>query len=253
MDPECTDSQPVDVLLLHVPKFRNFARPLGEFSFVLFPPMGLLGLAHFLIQNQHSARLLHLGVEQYLRGPLSFDRILAEHPASLIGLDLHWHFQSWDTIEVARKIKEVRPGVPICLGGFTAAIFADEILRSFPFIDFVIRGDGEIPLLALTRALRHRSNFRSIPNLSWRDGAEIKHNPTEWTADSAFLNSICFTDFTLMEDYPVFIKSFSRYVRLERSERLQRLLSNSRSYPVYIGRGCAYNCSFCGGCAKPRA
>ncbi len=246
---ERSDPQPIDVLLLHVPKFRNYARPLGEFSFVHFPPIGLLGLAHFLVQNQHSARLLHLGVEKHLRGPLSFERILASHPASLIGLDLHWHFQSWDTIEAARKIKEARPNLPICLGGFTASLFADDILQSFPFIDFIIRGDGEIPLLALTRALRDRGDLRSIPNLSWRDGAGIRHNPTVWAADSKLLNSISFTDFTLMEDYPTYVKFFSRYVHLKQSGGLQRLLlSNSRSYPIYIGRGCAYDCSFCGGC-----
>jgi radical SAM superfamily enzyme YgiQ (UPF0313 family) len=242
-------SQPVDVLLLHVPKFKNYARPIGDFSFILYPPIGMLGLAHFLIQNQHSARILHLAVEQHLRGPLSFDRILAAHPASLIGLDLHWHFQSWDTMEVARKIRQVRPDLPIVLGGFTASLFADEILRDFPCVDFIIRGEAEIPLLALIRTLPNGRNFRSVPNLSWRDGSAIAHNPTEWTADSAFLDSLSFTDFTLMEDYPHFIECFSRYIHLPgRSERLQRLLcAKSRAYPVCIARGCVHRCSFCGG------
>lgn len=253
MGPDVANPHALDALLLHVPKFQNYSRPIGDFSFILYPPIGLLGLAHFLTQNRSPARIVHLGVERHLRGSLPLDQvldgILAAHPASLIGLDLHWHFQSFDVIEVARRIKFLRPDLPIVLGGFTASLFAEEILRDFPAIDFVIRGDAEIPLLALARALRSGAPLNAIPNLSFRDGAEVVHNPQSFVADAAFLDSLCFTDFSLLEDYPVFVRSFSRLIHLTgSSERLQRLLfARHSSYPVYLGRGCNQNCSFCGG------
>ncbi len=239
----------LDVLLLHVPKLRNYSKPLGAFSFILYPPIGLLGLADYLIQNQRTAKIIHLGVEQHLANPFSIDKIISEHRPTIVGLDLHWHFQSYDVIEVARQIKQAHPEVQILLGGFTASLFADEILRNFPFIDFVIRGDAEVPLLELVHHHDSDGRYNNIPNLSYRGDAGPVHNATTYIADEAMLDSICFTDFTLMKDYQCFIDSFARYIRLDASsERFQRLLiSRHSSYPVYIGRGCAHNCSFCGG------
>jgi radical SAM superfamily enzyme YgiQ (UPF0313 family) len=245
----------LDLLLLHTPKFKNFYRPIGEFSFILYPPIGLLGLAHFLTQRGHPTRTVHLGVEKYLRGSLDFDRILDENRTPLVGIDLHWHFQAWDAIETAREIKRRRPNVAIVLGGFTASLFADEILHDFPSVDFVIRGDGEIPLLDLIRALKGNQDYRPVANLSWRDGSVIVHNPMDYAADDAMLEEISFTDFSLMKDAKCFIESFSRFVRTEgQSERLQRLMfAKSRAYPVFVGRGCPHECSYCGGSREAHA
>ncbi len=240
---------PLDVLFLHVPKLRNYSKPLGSFSFILYPPIGLLGLADYLRQNGRTSRIVHLGVERHVRGSLSPGRVVSEHCPAIVGLDLHWHFQSYDVIETARQIKRADSNVQILLGGFTASLFADEILEYFPFIDFVIRGDAEIPLLDLVRQSETARRFDGIPNLSWRGDQGPVHNPATYVADEAMLNRICFTDFTLMKDFQCFIDLFARYIRLDdASEGLQgTLISKYTSYPVYIGRGCASNCSFCGG------
>jgi radical SAM superfamily enzyme YgiQ (UPF0313 family) len=248
-----------DVLFLHVPKFRNYSKPIGNYSFILYPPIGLLGLAHLLTRNNYRARIVHLAVEQHVSGSVSIENILAEHNPAIVGLDLHWHFQSWDVIEVARQIKAIRSDVAILLGGFTASFFADQILLDHPCVDFIIRGDAEEPLLELVRCHSTGGPFDAIPNLSWRrsaePAAEIVHNPLTYTADEAMLNSLCFTDFTLMKDYPTFIQSFSRYIHLNGvSERLQRLMfAKSSAWPVYIGRGCVHNCSYCGGSCEAQA
>ena len=240
---------PLDVLFLHVPKLRNYSKPLGSFSFILYPPIGLLGLADYLRQNGRTSRIVHLGVERFVSGSLLPHRVVSEHRPAIVGLDLHWHFQSYDVIEAARQIKQAHSNVQVLLGGFTASLFADEILKNFPFIDFVIRGDAEIPLLDLVRQSETAHRFDSIPNLSWRGDQGPVHNPATYVANEAMLNSICFTDFTLMKDYQYFIDSFARYIRLDdSSDGFERtLISKYTSYPVYIGRGCAYNCSFCGG------
>jgi hypothetical protein len=93
----------MNVLFLHTPKFNNYCKPIGHYSFVLFPPIGLLGLADFLVKNNHTAKIIHLGVEQHQHGPLDFDRIISENQPLIVGLDLHWHFQSYDVIGVARR------------------------------------------------------------------------------------------------------------------------------------------------------
>jgi radical SAM superfamily enzyme YgiQ (UPF0313 family) len=240
----------MNILFLHTPKFNNYYKPIGSFSFIVYPPIGLLGLADLLTKNHHTAKIIHLGVEQARYGSLDFDKIVADHQPAIVGLDLHWHFQSYDVIEVARKIKLAHPEVAILLGGFTASLFADEILANFPFVDFVIRGDAEIPLLQLVRHFESDKAYSDVPNLAYRQGSRVVLNPTTYVADSAMLDSLCFTDFTLMKDYRFFIESFSRCSRhsTELSEPLQRLVRRGRKwFQVYVGRGCVLNCSFCGG------
>jgi radical SAM superfamily enzyme YgiQ (UPF0313 family) len=217
--------------------------------------MGLLGLADFLRKNRCSTRIIHLGVERYKYGKIDLDKIIADHQPAIIGLDLHWHFQSYDVIETARKIKEVCPEVAIVLGGFTASFFAEEILRSFDCVDFVVRGDAEEPLLGLVRQHRSGGEFQQVPNLAYRQGGKLCLNPLRYVADQSVLDSISYTDFTLMKDYPSFVNSFSQFYHLDGlSTASQRaLLRWKKMYPVNLGRGCVYNCSLCGASAASQS
>ncbi|HEX4546020.1 MAG TPA: cobalamin-dependent protein [Candidatus Acidoferrum sp.] len=239
----------MDVLFLHVPKFKNYYKPIGEFSFILFPPMGLLGLADFLRHNNRSSEIIHLGVERQKYGEIDLERILAERNPAIVGLDLHWHFQAYDVIEVAKRIKKIRPDIAVLLGGFTATVFADEILKTYDCVDFVIRGESEVPILELHTQYRSRKAYDQVPNLAYRDGGTVKLNPVTYLADAKLLDSISFTDFALMKDYPVFVESFSRYMNIPNlSEAMQRKIFRDRKgYPVFLGRGCPHACSYCGG------
>ena len=73
-------------------------------------------------------------------------------------------------IETCKKIREIHPKAYIVLGGNTASFFHDEIIRDFPCVDGVIRGDGEVPLLELVRKVKAGENDLSgVPNLTWRN------------------------------------------------------------------------------------
>jgi len=193
--------------------------------------------------------MIHLGVERQVRGTIDLDKIIAENQPAIIGLSLHWHFQSYDVIETAKEIKRSHPEVAVLLGGFTASYFAEEILRSFECIDFIIRGDAEVPLVELLEQHRSGKDYEQVPNLAFRRDEAPALNPISYVADAKMLDSISFTDFTLMKDWPVFVESFSRYFSLDGiSLDLQKSIFGwKRFYPVLLGRGCKWNCSYCGG------
>lgn len=239
----------MDILLLHVPKFSNYYKPIDRFSFINLPAMGLFGLADYLRQHNYESRIIHFGVEQYVHGTIDLDRIITEHCPAIIGLSLHWHFQSYDVIETAKTIKRTHPEVAVLLGGFTASHFAEEILRTFDCIDFIIRGDAEVPLAMLLAQHLHGRNYEQVPNLAFRQDGDTMLGTISYVADAKMLNSISFTDFTFMKDWPVFVESFSRYFSLSGiSPRFQRAIFGwRRMYPVVLGRGCKWNCSYCGG------
>ncbi len=135
------------------------------------------------------------------------------------------------------------------LGGFTASYYAEEILNDFDCVDFVIRGDAEIPLREIVARHATDKAYREVPNLAFRNKGSVFLGPVSYVADESMLNGISYTDFSLMKDYRVFVEFFSRSMNVTGlSLRSQRLLTGwDKSYPVFLGRGCSYNCSYCGG------
>ncbi|MDP3017658.1 MAG: cobalamin-dependent protein, partial [Deltaproteobacteria bacterium] len=121
----------VDCLFLHVPKLKNYYRPIGEFIWINFLPMGLLGLADLLQRNNISTQIVHVGVEWIEDPHFSLVDYIKEKSPRIVALDLHWHHQSFDVMEVARKVKTAFPSTYLLLGGFTASFFHEESMRTF--------------------------------------------------------------------------------------------------------------------------
>lgn len=116
---------------------------------------------------------------------LDFDRtvaLLRDHLADWVGR------QPWDTfglagfsvcfhqlfasLAAAQAVTKIRPALPILFGGSSCAGAAGKSLaRVFPFIDHIIGGEGEQPLLALCRRLAGRPAESAQPQL--RDLSEL--------------------------------------------------------------------------------
>ena len=63
----------------------------------------------------------------------------------LVMIDLHWYEHAYGAMDVMRACKHVWPDVPVLLGGLTVSRFAEEIMARFDAVDYVIRGDPEVP------------------------------------------------------------------------------------------------------------
>lgn len=75
---------------------------------------------------------------------------------------------------VARLFKKVRPDCIVVLGGHHASPEALTVLRWHAEVDFIIRGEGEVALVAL---LKRFPQVSDVPNLVYRDGEIIRENP----------------------------------------------------------------------------
>ena len=171
----------MDCLFLHVPKSSNTYRPIHHFLWINFLPMGLLGLADLLERHGFSTQIVHEGVERMEDKTFSLLSYLREKTPRIVALDLHWHPQSYDVIETAKAIKAAFPHTYLVLGGFTASFFHEEILKNFDAVDGIIRGEGEKPLVELTRAVAGgNGDLFSVPNLSWRRKGRILINPLSY-------------------------------------------------------------------------
>ena len=241
----------VDCLFLHVPKLQNYYRPIGEFTWINFLPMGLLGLADLLQRNNISSQIVHLGVEWIEDPRFSMIDYIQEKNPRIIALDLHWHHQSFDVLEVARKVKSAFPSTYLLLGGFTASFFHEEILRNFDAVDGVIRGEAETPILELANALlQGKEDLFSIPNLTWRRKGRILINPLSYVASEEDLNRLSFTNFPLLKNYSTYIRYIGQPFYVKGVSREKNFWMYSLKSPIYhltLGRGCPVQCTWCSG------
>lgn len=241
----------LDCLLIFVPKFKNYYKPIGEHMFIVLLPMGLMSIADFVHRKGYQTQILHLGLEKINNPRFSLRQYLAETDPKVIGLSLHWHYQCHDTIEIAREIKQHNSNIFIVLGGLTASYFHEEILREFDFIDGIVRGDGEVPFLNLLEEIfKGRRDFSGVPNLTWRENKEIIINEVTYISQDNDLDKFNFTNFKLLRNYESYIKmKDSRGGRwLKGSKRIICNKFSSTSYfPLLIHKGCYANCSYCGG------
>lgn len=80
-------------------------------------------------------------------------------------------------VKVCRRLHAARPSLIIVWGGYFPTQHADVVLAA-PFVNFVIRSQGEGSFVALLRMLKTGGALSDVPGLSWRKGESTIHNPT---------------------------------------------------------------------------
>ena len=224
-----------DVIFIHPPrvlKSEQSKRAKSVRSTYMFIPMGVFAIADLLEREGFGVKIINYPLEAYLDPNWSLKDYLRTIDFKICGIDLHWIHNAHGAIEIARIIKEVKPNSKVVLGGFSASYFHTQILKYEKSIDGIIRGEGEIPFLRYVQKRKENPSLDSIPNLTYRNSSNhIKTNPLSYTAKT--LDDLNFTNVSLL-------KNAKQY--FECSRKIMGI-----SFNVPIGRGCPFNCPFCGG------
>lgn len=115
-----------------------------------------------------------------------------------------------------------RAGCTIIMGGPHVTFMPEEALQH---ADYVFRGEGERSLTQFIDAFEKGSSFSKVPNLSYRDGEIIRHNPIEPHIEN--LDSLPFPDFSLVRGATFAVPGRQKTIVIQTS------------------RGCPFSCSFC--------
>jgi radical SAM superfamily enzyme YgiQ (UPF0313 family) len=243
-------------LLIHAPKINDRFGPLGAAMSINYMAVGLPTLAAVLEASGRKAEILHLGV-QYLAEPgFDLEAEVRASPPKLVGFSMHWHPQAWDTVEAVRAVRRGAPNAFIVIGGFTASAMHDEILNTVPEVDGVIRGDGEVAILALAEAIEQGSPLSEVPNLSYRENGTVQINPITALADALSISALDYERFDLLRHHERYISQFcgSLYVPHRKPQAAlmaagQRIFGGAtgRTMIIPAGRGCSVTCGWCGG------
>lgn len=218
------------VLFLHMPQ-----NPKSESSFIQVAPLGLVGMAHYIKdQLDIDVTIMNAGSFEDSLSDIAFNDYVLKRNFDLIMLDLHWHQQLFDVLQIINELKTEKNYIGV--GGITASVFGRQLLEKNPNIDFLIKGEGEIPTVKLIQAINGKLNFDCVPNLVWRrEDNHIQENEITFHADAAFLNSLNDWDLTIYDNSAFY------------NGKIKRNQKALDFYYVPIGRGCMEECSYCGG------
>ncbi|MBW2260961.1 MAG: cobalamin-dependent protein, partial [Deltaproteobacteria bacterium] len=229
---------PHEVIFVHEGKHGDPGAPIGLL------PMGLLSMADWLEQQGHRARIVHHAIERALDPDFDVCAYIDSRGPRLVCLDLHWHQQSPGVIDLAGRIKEALPSIRVVLGGYTASAFAGEIMERFAFIDFVIRGDGEQALARLVREI-DGGTLERVPNLTYREGGRVLESPETHVNSADDLGRYSFTSFHLLRHAEVYNQAGMMEGRIGTGAQREPGI-----FYCNLGRGCPYDCLFCGGSSR---
>ena len=135
-------------------------------------PLSLLALAAVL-EGRYPYRMVDGNVEPDALGLVL--AALAENPHALVGVTVMPGPQVAPAIEISRAMRAAHPRVPIVWGGYFPTLYPDSAINA-PYVDYVVRGQGEDTLLELLERLADGA-VREIRGLTWREDGRIIHNP----------------------------------------------------------------------------
>jgi len=199
-------------------------------------PLSILHLAAAL-EDRHPCRLIDGNVDPDA-GQTALQALRAE-PHALVGITVMPGPQVAPAIALASAIRRAHPAVPIAWGGYFPTLYPDAALNA-PYVDYVVRGQGEETLLALlerlgaagppspARSARDGSAIADVAGLSWKDDGRVVHNPDRAVAPPAAFRPL-------------------PYERLGDLGRFLRpTFMGARTAVHQAALGCRYRCEFCG-------
>ena len=124
-----------------------------------------------------------------------------------------------------------KTGIPMIFGGAFASMFPDRMLDLGG--SYVVRADGEIPMVKLANAIAAGESGRAFPSVCYRDDGKVIANPI-----GDLLENI--------DEYglPTINSKGACYIEHDTVTYGDPQLS-SMSYEVIASRGCPFTCSYC--------
>ncbi|NDD29508.1 MAG: radical SAM protein [Proteobacteria bacterium] len=230
-------------LLVHVPNLlwigpNNHLTDRMEIGLMA---MGLFSIADVADRAGVPVEIVNLHTSFTASPDFNLVNHVIETGAEVVGFSVHWAKTIESALRFAALLAKHSPRTKVVLGGFTASYFARQVLEHHPAVHAVIQGDGEIPFREYASAvLDHRSDLGHVPNLLWRRDGEIVENPRTYTARPQDLDDLDFARFDLLKDAHAYAPGYWT----TRPE-----IACQKTFLVSTGRGCSFNCSFCGGAA----
>ena len=221
----------------------NPPMPRGYYNKEFYLPLSLLYLGAVLKRNGDEPKILDFKIftDKHVDSNAEFfdDKLMEavnDFKPELIGFGSLFSGEFPNALNFSRLVKSKYSGIPIVFGGAHATIFAGEILKNCPSIDFVVIGEGEEAIVQLVNMLKGgQRSFESIDGFAFRNGSEIVVNPKTRYIEN--IDSLPFPAFDIVD-----IKDY--FIDTSRWHNPKNLPINT-SIPIISSRSCPNRCTFC--------
>jgi anaerobic magnesium-protoporphyrin IX monomethyl ester cyclase len=154
---------------------------------------------------------------------------MARSAYDAVGMTVMGGPQVHTAIELSAAIRTIAPATPIVWGGYFPTLYPDAAINA-PYVDYLIRGQGEHAIAELLSALpaRHDDVLSQIDGLSWKTRGAPVHNRARRIAAAPR-------------------RGLLRYELLgDPRQYLARTFLGQRTVAHQAALGCRFRCTFCG-------
>ncbi len=182
-------------------------------------PIHLMYVAAYLEKQGHEVKIFDPVIDKSKKKFINF---LKKFNPDVVGTGAvsPTIYSAWDTAELVKK----HTNAIVIVGGDHVTFLPGETLYCCPYVDYVVRGEGEYTTADLIRSIQGKKKIEKVKGVSYRKNNKIIHNPPRpWIKN---LDKLPHPAWHLVDMY--------RYIQMV-----------GRSGLFVSSRGCTQGCSFC--------
>jgi len=184
-------------------------------------PLALLSISS-LIEKEYDIRIFHsYDKEEYLEALGHLDKAVCVGITALTG------YQITDGLKFAKLVKGKNSKIPIVWGGVHATISPRQTAES-PYVDVVVKGQGEETFAEVVRALDQNKPLDNILGIVYKKAGQVVENPNR---PYKSINEFPAIPYHLLGD------TIQRYIK--------KNAYADRNLTYMSSAGCPFRCRFC--------
>jgi len=201
---------------------------MGEY---LPPPLGILELAAYVESKMPSVEVEVLDCQANMLDWDDLEKYIESSRPDIVASSSLATCNAYTTVRALATAKKVTPSILTVAGGQHFTATADGSLRTYPEVDVVVRGEGELTLVDLANAVKDSRSFADVNGLSFQKNGRVFHNPDRPLI--ANLDELPMPAYHFVEDN---IRKY-HFTMMAGSNTIYALVEGSR--------GCPHRCTFC--------
>lgn len=199
----------------------------GRKAIASFPPLGILYLATVLKERGVEVSVLDqpakgFTIEQTVKW-------IEKEAPDILGFST-FASSGRTAALISNEVKKKNPNIIIVFGNYYATFNSERVLRKYPSVDIIVRGEGENTVIDLVNCLKNKGKLKDVLGITFRNKNSIIS-----TLDRPLigdLNCLPFPDRKLIDmEYHSVIAGAN--------------VAPKKFTSIVSSRGCSYRCRFC--------
>lgn len=220
-------SSPKKVLIFS-PGIRALSQP-ERFTTIYDFPRGALCLGSFLDASGIETAVIPLDYyltpsrnPEFIQEQITsvIQEALSEYSPSVIGVSVPYTMLYPASLKIIETAKRMNPSITACLGGSHVSHLDAPCFEDSPYVDVVVRGEGEWTFHEVVKNTLNGKSMDNIPGITFKKDTEIIKNPPRPLGEILDLPPL---------NYRLLPEEFVRNMAVS----------------IVASRGCAFKCSFC--------